>query len=113
LHAADNVANGCNGTPDVIEAIALTGIETGQTRLAVAANNIANAATPGFARQSVIQSAQPGGGTLSRVTAASDNSGSLLDDQVNQLTASYAIQANVFSLKIAHDTLGTLLDQRA
>ena len=97
----------------MIEAIALTGIEAGQARLAVAANNIANAVTPGFERQSVIQSAQPGGGTLSRVTAASDNGGSLLDDQVNQLTASYAIQANVFSLKIAHDTLGTLLDQRA
>ncbi|MDP1696595.1 MAG: flagellar basal body protein [Xanthomonadaceae bacterium] len=97
----------------MIEAIALTGIEAGQARLAVAANNIANAATPGFARQSVIQSAQPGGGTLSRVTAASENGNSLLQDQVDQLSASYAIQANVLSLKIAHDTLGTLLDQRA
>jgi len=46
------------------------------------------------------------------VVAAGDG-GSLLQDQVNRLTASYAIQASVLSLKVAHDTLGTLLDQRA
>jgi flagellar basal-body rod protein FlgC len=96
----------------VIENIALSGIEAGLTRLSVAANNIANASTPGFERQSVIQSAQPDGGTQTRVASAGDG-GSLLHDQVNQLTASYAIQASVLSLKVAHDTLGTLLDQRA
>lgn len=97
----------------MIETIALTGIQAGQTRLAVAANNIANAATPGFQRQHVVQSTQPGGGTRARVVATGGDGGSLLDDQINQLTASYAIQANMLSLKIAHDTLGTLLDQRA
>lgn len=83
------------------------------TRLAVEANNIANTATPGFQRQSVVQSTQPGGGTQTRVVATGGDGGSLLEDQVNQLTASYTIQANVLSLKVAHDTLGTLLDQRA
>src|SRR3546814_17780239 len=111
--AAVNEADECNGTSAVIENIALTGIEVGMTRLAVAANNIGNAATPGFQRQSVIQSTQPGGGTQARVVATGSDGGSLLEDQVNQLAASYAIQANVLSLKTAHDTLGTLLDQRA
>ncbi|PIQ36709.1 MAG: flagellar basal body rod protein [Lysobacterales bacterium CG17_big_fil_post_rev_8_21_14_2_50_64_11] len=99
--------------PTVIENMAKSGIEAGLTRLAVAANNIANAATPGFARQGVIQSAQVGGGTQARVVSAGNDAGALLEDQVNQLTASYAIQASTLSLKVAHNTLGTLLDQRA
>lgn len=112
IDTAANEANGRNGKHDVIDAIVVSGIEAGLSRLSVAANNIANASTPGFERQSVIQSALPDGGTQARVVSAGDD-GSLLQDHVNQLTASYAIQASVLSLKVAHDALGTLLDQRA
>lgn len=93
-------------------AIALSGIQAGLARLAVSANNIANASSAGFTPQRVVQTAVPGGGTT--VQAVSERSGgSLLDDQVQQLSARYVIEANVLSLRTAHDALGQLLDQRA
>jgi flagellar hook-associated protein FlgK len=93
-------------------AIALSGIQAGLTRLAVSANNIANASSEGFTPQRVVQSAQPGGGTS--VQAVQDRSGgSLLEDQVQQLSARYAIEANVLSLRTEFETLGRLLDRRA
>lgn len=93
-------------------AIALSGIQAGLTRLAVSANNIANASSESFTPQRVVQSAQAGGGTqVSRVTDSAG--GSLIEDQVNQLSARYAIEANVLSLKVEHDALGLLLDRRA
>ncbi|MDX2300088.1 MAG: flagellar basal body protein [Xanthomonadaceae bacterium] len=95
-----------------MSAIALSGIQAGLTRLAVSANNIANASSDGFTPQRVVQSAHPGGGTT--VQAVQDPSGgSLLEDQVQQLSARYAIEANVLSLRTEFETLGRLLDRRA
>lgn len=93
-------------------AIALSGIQAGLSRLAVSANNIANGSSTGFTPQRQVQSAQPGGGTqVSSVTAQPGRS--LAENQVDQLSARYAIQANVLSLKTEHEALGLLLDRRA
>ncbi|MFT7401271.1 MAG: flagellar hook-associated protein FlgK, partial [Hydrogenophaga sp.] len=43
-------------------AIGLSGMRAAQQRLDTHAHNIANAATPGFQRQTVVQTAQPGTG---------------------------------------------------
>jgi flagellar hook-associated protein FlgK len=91
-----------------------------QLRLDTAAHNIANAQTPGFQRQGVTQTAQPGlGGVRTQITqetpgdAASGDSGRLVEDVVAQRMSVYSFAANLRTVQAQDRMLGSLLDIRA
>lgn len=106
---------------------ALSGVNAGQTRLATAANNIANATTPGYVPQQVAQTAQPGGGVrtdvierspASRAFEETDTAQQLPDlsleqEVVESQLVSYDIQANLIVLKTQNELDKTLLDIQA
>lgn len=106
---------------------ALTGINAAQTQLAVSANNIANATTPGFKPQAVERTALPGGGVradvvelspTARALEASQSGGDLaeisLDKEVaNATLARYDVQANIKVLKTQQELDQSLLDIQA
>lgn len=54
--------------------IALSGLNAYATRLSVSANNVANAATPNYQKQEVVQSAEAGGGVAVAVQNSADGS---------------------------------------
>lgn len=101
-------------------AIGLSGMLAAQLRLNVNAHNIANAQTPGFQRQQVVQTANPeSGGVTARVereTRAADEGGDmghLADDLVGGKMALYSFAANLQVVKAEQEMLGTLFDERA
>lgn len=100
-------------------ATALSGLNAAQQRLDTSAHNIANAQTPGFRRQTVTQTAQPGGGVETRIGQATETStgtgdfGHLADDLVDQRISLYSFAANLKTLQTADRMLGTLLDREA
>ena len=81
--------------------------------MSVSAHNIANAVTPAFRRQLVAQQEQAGGGVSASVTQAEDVGSDLATDVVQQMTALYAFRANLRTVQVEHEVLGTLLDIRA
>lgn len=101
-------------------AIGLSGMRAAQLRLDVGAHNIANAQTPGFQRQQVVQTANPeSGGVTARVereaqaAAESGDLGHLAEDLVGGKMALYSFAANLQVVKTEQDMLGTLFDERA
>jgi flagellar hook protein FlgE len=101
-------------------AIGLSGMRAAQLRLDTGAHNVANAMTPGFQRQRVDQTANPGsGGVTARVErepqAAGEggNLGHLAEDMVGGKMALYSFAANLQVVKTGQDMLGTLLDAKA
>lgn len=96
-----------------ISSIAISGMHAATTRLGVSAHNIANAVTPVFRRQMVTQQAQPGGGVSVSVTQAAEPGSELAADLVDQKLALYAFKANLRTVQVEHEMLGTLLDTRA
>lgn len=101
-------------------AIGLSGLRAAQLRLDVGAHNIANAQTPGFQRQQVVQTANPeSGGVTARVereTRAAGEGGDLghlADDLVGGKMALYSFAANLQVVKTEQEMLGTLFDERA
>lgn len=97
-----------------VSSIATSGISTAQLALGVAANNIANAQTAGYARQQVVPLSQNGGGVRGSVTEAPNNPfGDYTSDLLNAKSASYAVKANMVSLKTQDEMLGTLLNVTA
>lgn len=101
-------------------AIGLSGMRAAQLRLDVGAHNIANAQTPGFQRQQVVQTANPdSGGVTARVerdTQAAPGGGDmghLAEDVVGGKMALYSFAANLKVVKTEQDMLGTLFDERA
>ncbi len=68
-----------------ISNIALSGMRAAQTQLGVSAHNVANVATEGFKRQTVVQTEQPDGGVSAAVTRSSVEGPSLEADVVSQL----------------------------
>jgi flagellar hook-associated protein FlgK len=90
--------------------IGLSGLNAAQLRLDSAAHNVANAQTPGFRRQQVVQQAQPEGGVQAEIAAQPRTGGSLEADAVEQMSASYAYQANLRTVKVQDQVLGSLLD---
>ena len=100
--------------------VGLSGMRAAQLRLDVGAHNVANAQTPGFQRQRVVQTAHPDlGGVSARVAretrAAGDGGdlGGLADDLVGGKMALYSFAANLQVVKTGQDMLGTLFDARA
>lgn len=96
-----------------LSSIALSGMQAAQVQLNSAAHNVANLATPGFRRQEVVQSAQPGGGVSTALEAAEREGNALEADVVAQLQAKNAFLANLAVFKTASRVAGVLLDERA
>lgn len=76
---------------------ALSGMQAQQTRLSVAANNIANASTPGYRAQRTEMSARPDGGVQATV-ADTDGDVDLGSEllETTEASLSYAANAAVF-----------------
>jgi len=102
-------------------AIGLSGMRAAQQQLGTQAHNIANGQTPNFQRQTVVQTAQVGGGVttaVGRETTASSADGtglsaSPVDDLVGQRVSLYSFAANLKTVQTQDDMLGTLLDTKA
>lgn len=97
--------------------IALSGMNVATARLNVSAHNIANAQTPEFKRQQVLQATSPEGGVSATLNASANAEavpmGSLAEDLVQQMQAAYEFKANLRVVKTQYDMLGQLLDLRA
>jgi flagellar hook protein FlgE len=94
-------------------AIAFSGMNAATTRLGVAAHNIANAATPAFRRQQVVQHTQANGGVNTSVTQADIAGSDLASDIVAQKVALYSFKANLRTVQVEDEMLGALLDVKA
>ena len=98
---------------NAITGIAASGLRAASAGMQAAAHNIANLATPDAARQAVSMSAQQTGGVSATVVEASDGPAAPVEDVAAMLTYRAMAGANLFVLKIADQTLGSLLDVRA
>lgn len=101
-----------------LSSTALSGLQAAQLRLDAAANNVANAQTPGYRRETVAQQSAPGGGVQAQLQRAPQPGAALEQDVVEQdvveqLAATYAFKANLRTLQTQQHTLGALLDTRA
>lgn len=93
--------------------IALSGMQAAQTRLDASAHNIANLDTPGFRREEVVQSQQPGGGVSASRERSEAPGPSLEADVVAQLQAKNAFLANLAVFKTGNALAGVLLNEKA
>ena len=93
-----------------ISSTALSGLNAASLQLQSSAHNIANAQTPGFRRQQVLQSAEPAGGVRAELTQAAAPGEALAEDIVNQMSASVLYRANAKTLRTDQDLAGTLVD---
>jgi flagellar hook protein FlgE len=98
---------------NAIGSIALSGMNAAQLRLGSSAHNIANALTPGFRRQLVVQQSVPEGGVQASVTRAALEGPALADDLVAQMSAGYLFIANLKAIQTQDRLMGSLLDIRA
>lgn len=96
-----------------ISSTALSGLNAASLQLQSSAHNIANLQTPDFRRQQVLQQAQPGGGVSASLTRAEVPGDALAEDIVNQMQSSVVYRANLKSLRVERDLLGSLLDVQA
>jgi flagellar hook protein FlgE len=96
-----------------ISSIALSGLNAAMLRLDAAGNNIANSQTPGYRRQSVVQTEDAGGGVSTSVERTVEPGENLAQDIVDQMSASYSFKANLRVVKTQDEMLGALLDVRA
>ncbi len=109
-----------------IPSIAQSGLQVASLRLAVSANNVANALTDGFAPSRVEAQEVPSGGVEGAVVKPNDpqfeaqvdrailgaSGTDLAQESVNQLLAASMFQANLATVKTADETIGVLLDLR-
>lgn len=96
-----------------ITGIASSGLRAASLGLQAAAHNLANLATPDATRQAVMLSADAGSGVSATVVEAPDDPSAPLEDVAAMLTYKAMAGANLFVLKVADQTLGSLLDLRA
>jgi flagellar hook-associated protein FlgK len=103
-------------------AIGLSGMRAAQRSLDTSAHNIANGQTPGFQRQMVAHTAQPGiGGVNTEVrresaTAPQQNGDGLAHmaaDVVGQRVSLYSFAANLKAVQTQDRMMGSLLDAMA
>ncbi len=98
---------------NAVSSIALSGMHAASTRLDTAAHNIANAQTPNFKRQVVLQQSQERAGVVTSIGKASQPGADLATDIVEQASASYAYKANLRSIRVQDELMGSLLDVKA
>lgn len=99
----------------------MSGMRAAQLRLDTAAHNVANALTPGFQRQVVNQTAQPGlGGVKAQIerepevaSVAGAPFGHLAEDLIAQRMSVYSFAANLRTVETPDRMLGALLDTKA
>jgi len=93
----------------------LSGMNAAQTRLDVAANNIANLSTDNFTRKEVVQADLPQGGTkVADIKSAAQPGNNLEADMVEQLKARNTYMTNLSVFKSNNDMLmGTIIDINA
>jgi len=96
-----------------ISSIALSGVQAASMRVDAAAHNIANAQTAGFRREVVQQQSQEGSGVVTSVGQASEIGSDLAADLIEQKQASYQYKANLKTLVVQDQMLGSLLDVKA
>ena len=97
-----------------LSAIALSGMQAAQAHVDASASNIANAQTPGYRRQAVVQEAQAEGGVAASVRREGEPSAPALEtDLVAQLQAKNAFLANLAVFKTHNQMAGALLDKEA
>lgn len=96
-----------------INSVALSGMQAAQTRLDVAASNVANAQTEGYKRREVMQTSQPDGGTQTEVRRTSNAGSAMEQDLVDQLQAKNSFMANLAVFKTSNRMAGALLDEKA
>jgi len=96
-----------------LSSIALSGLQATQRRLGASAHNIANAQTPGFHRQLVVQQSDAQGGVNTQLAASPLEGDAPAEDVVAQLSAALEFKANLRVLKTHDALLGTLLDEQA
>ncbi|QXL84000.1 flagellar basal body protein [Comamonas sp. NLF-1-9] len=93
--------------------IASSGLQAAQLRLQVSAHNIANMNTPGFLPQRVQAQAQAPRAGVSAWVQQGEQPGVVLEEEVvQQLAARSAWRANLYVLRVAQETTGTLLNVR-
>ncbi len=97
---------------NAITGIATSGLRAASTGLQAAAHNLANLATPDATRQAVALSADAAGVSARAVDAPADPAAPL-EDVAAMLTYKAMAGANLFVLKVADQTLGSVLDIRA
>lgn len=90
----------------------LSGMNAAQTRLDVAANNIANLSTDNFTRKEVVQTDLPQAGTkVADVRNVAQSGSNLEADMVEQLQARNTYMTNLSVFKSNNDLLmGTIID---
>lgn len=98
---------------NAISSIAISGMNAATTHLGVAAHNVANAVTPAFRRQQVLQQSQPGGGVSTQITEATQPGSNLAADLVQQKVALYSFKANLRTVQVEQEMLGSLIDLKA
>jgi flagellar hook protein FlgE len=96
-----------------LSSISLSGLNAAMLRLDAAGNNIANAQTPAFRRQSVLQSEDSGGGVSTLAGRESAPGDDLAADMVEQVSAVYSFKASLRVLQAQDQMLGALVDLKA
>lgn len=96
-----------------VSSIALSGLQAAQLRMASSAHNVANAVTPGFRRQLVVQQTVPQGGVAATIERAPTQGDALAEDLVALKLAQHLFTANLKVLRTQDRMLGTLLDETA
>jgi flagellar basal-body rod protein FlgC len=111
-----------------ILSVAQSGLQLAAQRLAVSANNVANALTDGFVPSQVVAEEVAGGGVRGRVVTPNDpgvegridgaivglsSRADLAEETVSQMQSAAAFRANLASLRTSDDLLQAVLDLRA
>ena len=98
-----------------ISSIGTSGLQAAQLRLDASANNVANANTPGYRRQAVVQQAQADStGVRATVEREANEKGVALEKEaVEQMSATYAFKASLQTLKTQDNMVGALLNVKA
>lgn len=87
---------------------AASGIALGRRQLDAAANNVANASTPGFERSEVVGVADPAGGVTPTVVPGVDDG--IAADLVQTILAKHTVKANAAMFRRANAVAGELID---
>ncbi|MBN8543301.1 MAG: flagellar basal body rod protein [Alphaproteobacteria bacterium] len=93
--------------------IALTGLNAAERRLSVSAHNTANATTPNFTSQRVVQSSVVEGGVRTDVVNVESEGVSLEEEAIEQNLSTYTYKANLKVLKVQQELDQALLDINA
>jgi len=96
-----------------LTAIALSGLQGAQLRVASAGHNIANAMTPDFRRQVTVQQAVADGGVATTIERSPVAGDALAEDLVALKLGEHLFKANLLVLRTRDRMLGSLLDETA